>query len=257
MLIFYSIALVIILSVGLLTFVLFRNKNKLLAVLLSLCAMSVLVLGWPIPIHGGFTFLGAAIYDEWSRDIGSAVHDKNKQKHQNYLDKLTNRFQGELPIQQIQTLSERWAKIIYNQNQSAWLDTTSGQIWSNWQLLPATDSLPPLQIAKHHCSEQIPTGFWSLATQAEYIVMSRNSGAAFMSKSGTNIMTYTIDTDFKMEMPSYRVKGGGNSFGNKIRRFSVRCIARGPGSPERGYIKQDISLGEWNRYQLSKLNGKQ
>ncbi len=256
MLIFYVIALAIILGSGLLIFVLFKNKSKLLAATSSLCAMSILIFIWPIPIHGGFTFLGIAIYDEWSRDIERADQDENKQKQQDSLDTLTNRFLGELPIQQIQTLSERWAKIIYNQNQSAWLDTTSGQIWSNWQLLPTTDSLPPLQIAKHHCSEQVPTGFWSLATEAEYIVMSRNGGADFMSDSGTNSMTYTIDTDFKMEMPSYRVKGGGNSFGNKIRRFSIRCIARGPGSPKRGYIKQDISLEEWNQFQLSKLNSK-
>lgn len=45
-----------------------------------------------------------------------------------------------------------------------------------------------------------------------------------------------------------------NAFRNRTRDFSVRCIARGPGSPERGYIKQDISLEEWNYYQMSKLN---
>jgi hypothetical protein len=34
----------------------------------------------------------------------------------------------------------------------------------------------------------------------------------------------------------------------------VRCVSRGPGAPESGYLRKDIPLDEWNRYQLSKLN---
>ena len=57
LLIFYGIALTIILVGGLLTFVLFRRKGLLLAYVSSLCIMSILVLIWPLPIHGDSCFL--------------------------------------------------------------------------------------------------------------------------------------------------------------------------------------------------------
>lgn len=253
LLIFYGVALMIILVGGVSAFVLFRRKSLMLAGVSSLGVMSVLVLIWPLPIHGGFMFLGEAIYDEWSRDREQIVQQVSAEKKQVYLDNLNNRFRGELPVRYLVQLSEQWISVSYGLDQSAWMDTTSGLIWSDWLLLPLTDSLPSLRIGKLRCSEKAPAGFWALPTEAEHIIMKRAGGAEILPEAEIGSMSYIVDTDLKVEIPTYQVKAGNNSFSNKTGYFSVQCVARGPGSPERGYIKEDISLEEWNHYQISKL----
>lgn len=252
MLIFYLVALAIIVGGGILTFTLLRRLGILLASAASLGVITVLVLIWPIPIHGGFMFLGEAIYDEWSRNRDKLTQlDVNKSK-QDFLQNQEHRFRGELPFKTLQAVSEGWVHVVYGQNQFAWLDTQSGQIWSDWLLLSPTESLPPLSTAKLRCSEHAPAGYWALPTEAEHVVMKRSGGYNILPQPLTASMSYIVDTALNMELPTYRVKAGSNISNTASRRFSVRCIARSPDAPEQGYFKQDISLVEWNRYQLSK-----
>jgi hypothetical protein len=254
LLIYYGIALTIILVGGLLCFIWLKHIHFLLRLFASLLIMSLLVLIWPLPIHGGFMILGESIYKEWRKDRQRVIHRDSTNRQQQYLDSLNQRFRGELPIKHLTELSSSWASVAYDENKQAWLDTASGQIWSDWLALPVTDALPSLEIGKSHCSELIPAGFWSLPTEAEHIIMRRNGGSDILPKTEGASMAYIIDTDFKMEMPTYRLTASSNFPNQKYRQFNVRCIARGPGGPSRGYIKQDISLTEWNHYQLSKLN---
>ena len=198
----------------------------------------------------GFMFFGEAIYDEWYSNQERKVQQDTAEKKQDYIDNLSNRFRGELPIQYLERLSRKWMSVSYGLDQPAWMDTKNGQIWSDWLLLPLTNSLPSLQTGKSRCSELEPAGFWALPTEAEHIIMMRAGGAEILSQTETGSMSYIVDTNLNMEIPTYQVKGGNNTFRNRTRHFSVRCIARGPGSPKRGYIKQDISLEEWNYYQI-------
>lgn len=253
LLIFYGIALAIILAGGVCTFILVKRKGVLPATVSSLCVMLLLVLIWLLPIHGGFMFLGEALFDEWSRDRERIFQQKTDEKKQAFLGQLHKRFRGELPILSLARLSESWVSVRYGLDQPAWMDTKSGLIWSGWQLLPVTDSLPSLQSGKSRCSELAPAGFWALSTEAELVILNRNGGSNILPETETGSMAYIVDPDLKMELPAYRVKGGDNTSRKNSRYFSVRCVARGPGSPERGYIKEDISLEEWNDYQLHKL----
>lgn len=251
-LIFYGIAAAIILGGGFVVFWFLRRRSMVLAVILSLLSVPALVLVWPIPIHGGFMLLGEAILDEWSRDRAQEEHIRVDQKKQEYLDKLGGRFQGELAIVQSHPHSRGWQKIVDAESHTAWLATASGMVWSQWLELTATESLPTLALAKQRCAEFSPAGFWALPTEAEHVHMWLAGGLDVLPTTETGSVSYMVDADFQMEMPVYHVIGGDNSQARGARRFSVHCVARGPSGPERGFIRRDIPLEDWNRYQLFK-----
>jgi hypothetical protein len=252
LLIFYAIALVIILAGGFFVYWGFRRRGLVLALVLSLLTMAVLTLVWPLPIHGGFMLLGEAVWDEWSRDRAQKEIQKVSQKELDFLAALEDRFQGELLIVESRQLAGGWQQIVDGAGNSGWLSTASGMIWSQWLELPSAEALPALELARQPCMQMAPAGFWALPTEAEHALMWLAGGADVLPATSAGSVSYTVKVDFQMEMPVYQLGGGSNSGVETRNRFSVRCVARGPGSPKRGYIQMDIPLDDWNQYQLSK-----
>ena len=76
-------------------------------------SISVLVLIWPIPIHGGFINLGEAIYDEWSRDRQQIAQLRMDKEKQTYLESFQWRFTDELPILGEGALGYGWQPVEY------------------------------------------------------------------------------------------------------------------------------------------------
>ena len=54
---------------------------------------------------------------------------------------------------------------------------------------------------------------------------------------------------------SERERADGDPAGTRGLACVPRRVARGPAAPERGYIRSDIPLLEWNRYQMAKAVG--
>lgn len=190
--------------------------------------------------------------DSWARDRAHEENLRVDQEKQDYLDALGGRFKGELAIVQSDPHSRGWQQIVDAEGHTAWLATSSGMIWSQWLELTATKSLPTLALARQRCAELPPAGFWALPTEAEHVHMWLAGGLDVLPSNQTGSVSYMVDTDYQLETPVYHVVGGSNVRPSGARPFSVRCVARGPNSPERGFIQSDIPLEDWNRYQLSK-----
>ena len=253
MLIFYGIAITIILGVGLLVFFRLRRRGQFLAICSSLVAMSVFVLIWPIPIHGGFMILGETLFDEWSRDRERGNDVRIDHQQQAYIASFAMRFAGELPILRRDAAGEGWQEVSYASGRLAWLDMDNGQIWSEWLPLAQTPSLPPLEVAKNRCEQYEPAGYWSLPTEAEHALMWKAEGQKVLPAAVAGSVSFIVDSNFRMEFVTYHLGGASsNTRPRSVRRFAVHCVARGPGGPARGYLRQDVSLEDWNRYQLSK-----
>jgi hypothetical protein len=256
MLIFYGIAITIILGVGLLVFFRLRRRSQLLATGLSLVAMSVFVLIWPIPIHGGFSTLGEAMFDEWSREWEHRNDVQNDHEQQAYIDSFALRFAGELPFLGRDAAVDGWQEVSYASGRPAWLDIDNGQIWSEWLPLMQTPSLPPLELAKNRCEQHAPAGYWSLPTEAEHALMWKAGGQAVLPAAVAGSVSFIVDSSFRMEFVTYNLgSASSNTQPRSVRHFAVHCIARGPGGSARGYLQKDVSLEDWNRYQLSKSGG--
>jgi hypothetical protein len=256
-LIFYGIALAIILGAGLLVFFLLRRRGHVLAVGVSLVTLAVFVLIWPIPIHGGFTILGEVMFDEWSREWDRSNEVRSDHEQQAYIESFAQRFVGELPILGREPARYGWQAVTYSAGRPAWLDADNGQIWSDWLELAPTPSLPALEVAKARCEEYAPVGYWSLPTEAEHALMWKAEGHKVLPAAEAGSVSFIVDSDFRMEFATYHVgvasdNGSRNARGGSARRFAVHCVALGPGGPARGYLQQDIPLDDWNRYQLSK-----
>lgn len=65
-----------------------------------------------------------------------------------------------------------------------------------------------------------------------------------MPGDGRSSLARMVDTDLRMDLPT--------RFAGRKPGYSLRCVARGPGAPLRGYISEDFPLTERNRFQLQK-----
>ena len=82
--------------------------------------------------------------------------------------------------------------------------------------------------------------------------MWKAGGFEVLPAAGSGSVSYVVDVDFRMELATYDLGTSSNADAEASRRFAVRCVARGPGGPAAGYFKKDVSIDDWNRYQLSK-----
>ena len=199
---FYGIAVVIILSGGLSVFLLMRRRSRLLAVGLGFLTASVLVLIWPIPIHGGFMILGEAVYDEWSRDQRDRTELREDNEQQSYLESFQVRFIDVLPILSLSTADHGWQTVNYASGTSAWFDIANGQIWSDWLPLADTPSLPSLELAKDRCREYSPAGYWSLATEAENALMWKTGGLKVLPAADSGTVSLDDWNSYQMSKSS-------------------------------------------------------
>lgn len=252
LLILYAISITLILGGAYLVYRVFRRKGQVLAIGLSISAAAVLALLWPIPIHGGFMILGESIYSELSRDWARRTDARSDQEKEAYLASLAERFAGELPLLRRSEPADGWEEVAYAPEQTAWLDMLNRQIWSEWLILPATPAWPPLNVAKQRCQQLAPVGYWSLPTEAEHVLMWKAGGVRVLPRTRAGTVSYSIDADHQMEIATYGLTASSDNAPGRSAQFAVRCVARGPNGPARGYIRRDVALEDWNRYQLSK-----
>jgi len=254
-LIFYLIALLVVLGSGVGVYWVFARRNRLLGAALGLLLVAVLVLLWPIPIHGGFTFLGEVLYSELENQMKARVEEKQATKRQEFVAQTTNRFHGRPGFSVVERLADDWYRVQTGDGVDAWYDAGTRLLWSEWLPLDSNEPLPPLERAKVRCQEHPPTGDWALASEVENYLLWKSDGRNLLPQAPGSSMSYLVADDLGMELPTYALRkqpapAGGHA--TVPTGFAVRCIALGADAPAGGYARRDIPLNDWNRYQLSK-----
>jgi hypothetical protein len=254
---FYGVATLIIVGGGVLVYRWIGHHNRMLGVFAGLFSAAVLVLIWPIPIHGGFTLLGAIMFDELRDEWERVDTVRAARKDQRFMQRLEARFVGVLEYDGVVELAGNWSAVTLPTGEVAWLDKHSGLIWSKPLLLTTDTPLGALEAGKTLCREQAPVGYWALPTEAERYQFWRAAGEQHLPHKVAPAMSYLVDEDMRMELPSVSLppSGSGNNRSGGAVQLTLRCVARGPTAPARGYIRGDIPLAEWNRYQLAKTVG--
>lgn len=255
-LVIYGLILVIIIIVAGLLFWWLRRFGVAVALLASGLALVSLVGLTPIPVHGGVTLVGQVLYHELLAHFDHASRTEpviTQETGQN-----SPRFAGALAFSPLGQLAHPWSEVVDDYGNRGWLDAASGLIWSNWTLLESDAAMPPLPLAKAHCARKDPIGYWALASNAEEALMWQAGGHQYLEKATTNTMSYSLDSSFGLELPSYRLHSPSSNQEPRTEKrvFSVRCVARSADAPQDGYSQRDIDLELWNTYQLNKLNGR-
>lgn len=248
---FYLLAVGAILAVAFLSFRRLRRYGRLPAIAAGVATASTLLLLWPIPIHGGFTFLGEVAWHEWQGHQRLQQAAAVQAKRETHDVRLATRFRGELPVATRTTIDDRWAQVTTADGDVGWHDQQSGLIWSGWQPLADSPTLPDMAAADRRCAERAPRGYWALANEAEYVLLARGDGPAAMPPAPGSVVSYIAEAGSTLRLPTYRLAPSAKSAAR--RPFVVQCVARAAGSPARGYVREDIPLAEWNTFQLGKL----
>jgi len=259
MFLIYAIALIIILSLSMVAYKLCRRWGRFRAGVSAGLTFGVAILVWPIPFHGGFTFLFATIWHDISHSYQEHMEITETYQKDKFLSQLNSRFKAPLTVFPRQRLNPNWVEVQLPQGMRARLDESSKMLWSEPIALEPTAEFPSLDSAKSVCSELPPLGHWALPTEAEYYTIWRSGGTDVLSHTELTIVSYIVDEQFELELPTFDMRkksvnrhtDAASPTGSS---FAVRCVARTANAPERGYIKSDIPLDEWNRYQLQKLS---
>lgn len=255
-LLIYAFVLVVIFSLAYTVYKLSARWGRLHAGVATALTLGLGVLIWPIPIHGGFTFLFVAAWDELSRNYQQTVEIKQSQKERAFLSKLNRRFKGALDIYPRQQINSHWLEVQAAHGARAWFDESSKMVWSELIVLQATAELPSLEMAKATCVNLQPSGYWALPTEAENYTRWRSGGSELLPNGKHSVVSYLVDEQLGLELSTYVLgkKSANTDIGTSQRNsFAVRCIARTKEAPPRGYIKSDIALDDWNEYQLQKI----
>jgi len=229
--------------------------NRLLAGVISLLVLCTLALLWPIPIHGGFTILGETLYHELRHEFAKRESEVEQEKHEAFNRAIDNRFAGPIEYELVRQLSGDWHEVRVS-NTNAYYDDQSKMLWSEWIYFETAGDLPSLELAKGYCQQLDPAGYWALISEGENYLLWKSQGQHPLSSAKTSTVAQNIDVQFGFEMPVYALRniGQGNKPGPIGKRlFSLRCVALTKDAPVGGYVRSDISLDEWNSYQLSKL----
>lgn len=254
-LLIYAFALVVIFSLCIAAYKLCVRWGRVRAGFAAILALAAAILIWPIPIHGGFTFLFAVAWRELQHNYQRSLEIKQTIKNSAFLHKLNQRFKGPLDVYPRRHINSLWHEVNLQHGARAWLDESSKMVWSELILLETTADYPSLELAKTTCSSLPPKGYWALPTEAENYTSSRSGGDDVFPHSEYNVVSYLVDEQLGLELPTYAMgeKAGNADAASRPGHFAVRCIARTENAPLRGYIKSDIALDDWNEYQLRKL----
>lgn len=250
LLLFYALLLFAIIALVVFVYRLFVRRKRVVASLLALLLMSGVVLAWPIPIHGGFMFLGELLYRELSRAT-SGSHDESRARGA----AARQRFAGELSFSVSERLSERWQRVVVNGDVPAWYETYSHLLWSDWLGVESAGRLPSLGLAMQRCARYPPAGYWSLVNEAENYLLWQSGARQWLPPATVSSVAQRIDLQPGLVMPAYHMRNSSSNSGqagSTPRRFVLRCVARGAGASMNGYRREDIPLDEWNRFQLRK-----
>lgn len=223
-----------------------RHHGKIKAMGASLLMGALLFLFLPIPIHGGFTFLFEVAFEELQDRMQERNEIQKEEKASAFRIGLQSRFSGVLPFQVVTKESHRWYEVKTAEGTRGWHDSTNGLVWSEAFAGVGSGNRPSLEEAASFCRHLPPAGFWAIPTEAERYHFWKSGGQELFDDQGYGSISGLVDTDLQMVLPVIDLGGGAG--------LAVRCIARGPGAPARGYIQSDIPLEEWNRFQMVKLS---
>jgi len=251
LLLFYALVLVVIIAVVVFVYRLFARRSRVIATLLAVLLMSGLVLVWPIPIHGGFIFLGELLYRELSRPVAGHIDETRARR-----SIAPGRFAGELSFSVTERLSDRWQRVLVDGGLPVWHETHSHLLWSDWLGIDADVQLPSLSLAAQRCAQYPPAGYWSLVSEAENYLLWKSDARQWLPPAPVSSVAQLIDTRSGLVMAAYHMRNSNSNSGqtrSSLRPFVLRCVARGIGAPVNGYQRENIPLDEWNRFQLLKV----
>lgn len=254
-LVFYGIAILAIAGAAYGVYRVFAVRSRILAAGLAALTLSTLVLLWPIPGHGTFTFLGEMLYWELDRALDRRARETKQQKKREFVEQVETRFYGPLNFSVTERLSDNWYRVRVDGTLPAWYDTDSRMLWSEWLPFEADASLPSLEVAKARCQSHQPHGHWALISEMENYLLWKSEGRKLLPRAPASTVSYLVDENLGMEMATYALRKSAantNQQSTAYRDYVVRCVARGPDAPPGGYVRKDVPLEEWNRYQLSK-----
>ena len=224
-----------------------RRFGRISAGLAALFCLILVALGYPIPIHGGFTTLAEVLWEEFGRQQELWQQQTKNERKETFLHQYEERFAGELSFRPRSEQLGNWLPVITDGEQMAWLDPDHQLIWSKafpWRSSPDFSLMKP----KAFCHQLSPAGYWSLPSTAELVLFWQADGASVTGGPAVNAASFSVDESLLMEIPSIDLGRDGRSH--------LRCVARAPGAPLRGYLDKDISRELWNRYQLARTSGK-
>ena len=257
----YAIGLLVAIALAVGSYRALRSKSRLLAVSLALLVLSSLVLLWPVPIHGGFTFLGEILYRELGQMQRQRARDAEQQETADFIRRVENRTAGPLSFIVTQSLTGGWAQVeikgvATKGAGNAWHDSASGLLWSDWLALSSHPGMPALADARARCQRHPPAGKWALASETDNYLLWKAGGETLLPPAPSSSIAQLLDPQTRLEMPTYQLKPSADNReqdNNPRRRFVVRCTARGSAAPTAAYSRKDIPLAEWNRFQMRKM----
>jgi len=251
----YGIVLLLLLTAAIGLYRLLASRSRLVAAAVSLLLLSVLVLLWPIPIHGGFTVLGEQLLHELRHAAVRRGADAAQARNEDYSRRLQDRVAGALQFSAGEQLSGGWSRVRFDGDGVAWHDAQSGLLWSDWLRLDTVAATPSLELARSRCRQYRPRGYWALASEAENYLAWKHGGRSVLPAAPASTVSQLLEPRARLELPVYGIQsaaGNGRQATTRRAGFVVRCVARGPGAPAAGYSSEDIPLAQWNRFQLSK-----
>ena len=243
---FYLLVIIAIFSITYLVFRLVRKRSQFLSVLLVLFILPILILFTPIPAGHSITILGEVLYYE----LKSSLRDRERQQAQDKKVTFVNkRFNGALDFTIDTHLygTLHSARLHLNDTINAVYETNSKMIFSDWMNFGSKNSMPPLEIPTRICKKLRPESYWDLASEAEYSIVSLVAENKPFLSAPTSKISQMFDRDYDFVLPVYTQKA------TTPNQFSFRCVARSVDSPLGGWRSSDISLENWNAYQLSKM----
>ena len=241
---FYGVFLVLALVVAATAYHLARPYGPAVAITVTLGVASVEALLFPIPIHGGFTFLLEVAVDELKTLQSSLEQRGDRAADRAFLAALETRFASALSFERLEVRPDGWTRVIDETGAEAWLAADSGLVWRGPLIWERAPTEPSLEEAEDFCAAQPPTGRWALPTDGELLTLWSSNGHALMPGDGRSSLTRTVDTEMTMELQT--------KFVGRVAGYSLGCVARSEAAPRRGYISEDFSLVERNRFQLQK-----
>ena len=118
-------------------------------------------------------------------------------------------------------------------------------IWHEPILFKDAAHKPTLSQAKLECTQLSPSGLWAIPTESEMYYFWKANGKKIVPMSNFSSISLLINIANESEIESYTLKPN--------KQFVINCVARTKTAPTHGYTQEDISLSEWNNYQLQKL----
>ncbi len=241
---FYGICVLIVIAAAAFIFRRLKSRGVGRALLASGLGVALLLLFFPIPIHGGFTFPVEIMLAELRSERVRVEHKESDERKEAFLKKLAARFRGPLALPVQEPEKEPLSSFTTAGGARGWYDTRSGLAWTDLLALERTGAPPDLERAKAFCADIEPKGFWALPTEAELLLFWKAGGYRLSSLAGYGTAGLLENVDFQTEMLAVRASRNGT--------YALRCVAIGPAGPAGGYLSGDIPLEEWNAYQLQK-----